>query len=341
MKLSPSITRALKFLLETNQGKMLLTIGGIAVVLLMQILLPHSAKKSAPQESISKVATKATTHEFSTPIDPIESSTNKLTSDLPSQANNQTSLLQSVLPISSSPCPMRIYAATPNQEKNISEAYLPHGRLIKCVLVNTVDSSRIATPIIGMVLEDVYQNGICIIPAGTEVHGTAQIDRSRERIASEKDWIVVWQNGKELPIKGIALSNTQHGVQEKWGITDGSAGLEGEILKSDKLAQLKEILATTVAAAGAGLVPVTTTTSPFGNTQVATTGSAQAVLGSSIQAAGKVYAEQIMQSIQRDGWFVRCPAGSKFYLYTLETIDLANASVGAGNNGNNKPGGSS
>lgn len=337
MKLSPNITRILKFLLETNKGKMFLTIGGIMFVLLMQFLFPH-VKKATTQESISKVATKATTHEFSTPIDSIEAS--KSTASSSSQANNQTSLLQSVLPTpSSSPSPMRIYAVAPNQEKNISESYLPHGRLIKCVLVNTVDSSRITTPIIGMVLEDVYQNGICIIPAGTEVHGTAQIDRSRERIASEKDWIVVWQNGKELPIKGIALSNTQHGTQEKWGITDGSAGLEGEILKSDKLAQLKEILATTIAAAGAGLVPVTTTTSPFGNTQVATTGSAQAVLGSSIQAAGKVYAEQIMQSIQRDGWFVRCPAGSKFYLYTLETLDLANASVGAGNN--NKSGGSS
>ena len=87
--------------------------------------------------------------------------------------------------------------------------------------------------------------------------------------------------------------------------------------------------ASTISAAGAGLVPVTTTTSPFGNTQVATTGSAQAVLGSSIQAAGKVYAEQIMQSIQQDGWFVRCKAGSTFYLYTLEAIDFSNAGIGS------------
>jgi len=180
-----------------------------------------------------------------------------------------------------------------------------------------------------MVTEDVWQAGICVIPAGTQVHGIAQVDRSRERIASEKEWVIVWQDGKELPVKGIALSNTQHGCEQKWSITDGSAGLEGEILKSDKLAQLKEILATTISAAGSGLVPVTTTTSPFGNTQVATTGSAQAVLGESIQAAGRVYAEQIMQSIQRDGWFVRCKAGGSFYLYTLETVDFSNAHVGS------------
>ena len=227
---------------------------------------------------------------------------------------------------------MRIYAdpAGPSHEEaRISDSYLPYGRLVKCVLVNTVDSSRIATPIIGMVTEDVWQAGVCVIPAGTEVHGIAQIDRTRERIASEKEWIMVWQNGKELPVKGIVLSNTQHGTDQRWGITDGSAGLEGEILRSDKLAQLKEILASTVAAAGSGLVPVTTTTSPFGNTQVATTGSAQAVLGESIQAAGRVYAQQIMESIQREGWFVRCKAGSSFYLYTLEPIDLANAHIGS------------
>ena len=326
---------SLKVFIKTKQGKLILIGSGIFTIFLGQILF-HQISNSFNKkqvEAISKVATKATTHEFNSAIPPIDSQTAKVSSP---QDQKNSDLFQTFSPQSSSAAqaaPMRIYAAPPNQDESISEAYLPHGRMIKCVLVNTVDSSRIATPIIGMVLEDVYQNGICVIPAGTEVHGTAQIDRSRERIASEKEWIVVWQDGKEMPVKGIALSNTQHGTEEKWGITDGSAGLEGEILKSDKLAQLKEILATTIAAAGSGLVPVTTTTSPFGNTQVATTGNAQAVLGSSIQAAGKVYAEQIMQSIQRDGWFVRCAAGSKFYLYTLETVDLANARIGGGKKG--------
>jgi len=325
----PRILRGLKIFLTTKQGKLILIGSGILTIVLGQILFHQVGNSKKPVDAVSKVATKATTHEFTSAIAPIDSQTAKVSLSQ-DQKNTSTDLLQMSLPQSSSAAPMRIYAAQPSQENSISESYLPHGRLIKCVLVNTVDSSRIATPIIGMVLEDVYQNGICVIPAGTEVHGTAQIDRSRERIASEKEWTVVWQDGKEMSVKGIALSNTQHGTDEKWGITDGSAGLEGEILKSDKLAQLKEILATTIAAAGSGLVPVTTTTSPFGNTQVATTGNAQAVLGSSIQAAGKVYAEQIMQSIQRDGWFVRCAAGSKFYLYTLETIDVANARIGGG-----------
>lgn len=335
--ISPRVFEYLNFFLKSKKGKWVLISSVFLVVLIGPILFQSLNRSHNKQtEAVSKIATKATTHEFTSTIAPIDSQQSKTVQQ--EQQNNPSNLLQSFSSQASSAAPMRIYAAAPNEEASFSEAYLPHGRLIKCVLVNTVDSSRIATPIIGMILEDVYQNGICVIPAGTEIHGTAQIDRSRERIASEKEWIIVWQDGKEMSVKGIALSNTQHGTQEKWGITDGSAGLEGEVLKSDKLAQLKEILATTIAAAGSGLVPVTTTTSPFGNTQVATTGNAQAVLGSSIQAAGKVYAEQIMQSIQRDGWFVRCPAGSKFYLYTLETIDVANAHIGAGNN---KSGGAS
>lgn len=319
------------FFMETKLGKGIL-VGGVIVVTLVFMLIFFSSNKESGKgaengKSGVVSATKATTHSFSSNIDPIEpqnSSSGTIQHDEPN------TMLSSILPNGIvAPCPMKIYAAPPSDEVTISDAYLPYGCLIKCALVNTVDSSRIATPIIGMVTEDVWQAGICVISAGTQVHGIAQVDRSRERIASEKEWIVVWQDGKELPVKGIALSNTQHGREQRWSITDGSAGLEGEILKSDKLAQLKEILATTVSAAGSGLVPVTTTTSPLGNTQVSTTGSAQAVLGESIQAVGRVYAEQIMQSIQRDGWFVRCKAGSSFYLYTLETVDISNAHVGS------------
>ena len=327
-----------KLLKETKGGQAILCGAGLLFLLAALTLLFPEKKKSNEGSSIElpKTATKATTHLFSNDIEPINTQKIAPSSDsTPSQSssNAQQNTLTSLIGSSAlSPCPMRIYAApeaSPHEEVQMSSSALPYGRLVKCVLVNTVDSSRIATPIIGMVTEDVWQGGVCIIPAGTEVHGIAQMDYTRERIASEKEWIMVWQDGKEMPVKGIALSNTQHGTSQKWGITDGSAGLEGDIIKSDKLAQLKEILASTVAAAGSGLVPVTTTTSPFGNTQVATTGNSQAVLGESIQAAGRVYAQQIMESIKRDGWFVRCKAGSSFYLYTIEPMDLANARIGS------------
>lgn len=70
-------------------------------------------------------------------------------------------------------------------EVEISEEYAPYGRLIPCETIITIDSAKIETPIIGFVAEDVYHDGKLIIPAGAEVHGKAQVDTSRERIASE------------------------------------------------------------------------------------------------------------------------------------------------------------
>ena len=40
------------------------------------------------------------------------------------------------------------------------------------------------------------------------------------------------------------------------------------------------------------------------------------------------YAQQILDSIKRDGFYVRVPAGKQFYLYVNQTIDLDNAKRG-------------
>jgi hypothetical protein len=41
------------------------------------------------------------------------------------------------------------------------------------------------------------------------------------------------------------------------------------------------------------------------------------------------YADQIVKSIERDGFFVRVPAGKQFYVYCSEAIDLSRAKIGA------------
>jgi len=117
------------------------------------------------------------------------------------------------------------------EPKSLSSVYAPFGRLISCETVITVDSDSIQTPIIGLVTEDVYQAGKLVIPAGTEVHGTAQADRHRERIASGGSWTLVWQSGEELRLKAIVLDREFSGDQEGWGITDGSAGLRARVMK--------------------------------------------------------------------------------------------------------------
>jgi hypothetical protein len=226
------------------------------------------------------------------------------------------------------PLPQRIYAAVGTE--GVSDEFLPYGRLVPCELVVTVDSSGITTPIIGMVTEDQWENGHLIIPAGAEVHGTCMLDRTtRDRIASDRNWTLVWQaSGKELPIQGIALDSSPRADGTGWDITDGSAGLRGMTLKSDKWAEIKEIIAKAISAGAAGFVPTVTSVGPFGSVSSTTTGSWQTALAQTVSAAGQVYGDKIEKSIKDDGVFVRVPAGKQFYLYVMQTVDLTKATRG-------------
>lgn len=88
--------------------------------------------------------------------------------------------------------------------------YAPAGRKLRCRLVNTVDSANIDTPIIALVTDDLWHDGRLIIPAGTEVHGKASVDRLRERIVASGAWTLVWQSGEELVVNGIALDREEY-----------------------------------------------------------------------------------------------------------------------------------
>ena len=92
--------------------------------------------------------------------------------------------------------PISLFAETPATagQKPLGKNYAPFGRLIPCELIVTVDSSAMQTPIVGLVTENIYFGGRLLIPAGTEIHGKAQTDRTRERIASSGGWTFVWQD---------------------------------------------------------------------------------------------------------------------------------------------------
>lgn len=207
-------------------------------------------------------------------------------------------------------------------KKTISSIYAPFGRLIPCETVVTVDSASMQTPIIGLITENIYHAGKLVIPAGTEVHGTAQSDRHRERIASGSSWTLVWQTGEELHLRAIALDREFSGDQEGWGITDGSAGLRGRIIKSDNLAEIKLFAATFLSAAASGLTEQQQTV--FGPINSPSLGNAPFEGAQQVLAA---YAQRIYDSIQKDGFYVRVPSGKQFYLYVLQTIDRADAMI--------------
>lgn len=200
--------------------------------------------------------------------------------------------------------------------------YAPAGRLLRCQLINTVDSANIDTPIIALVTDDLWHGGRLIIPAGAEVHGKASVNRLRERVVASGSWNLVWQTGEELVVAGIALDREQLG-RDQWAITDGSAGLRGQILRSDSLAEIKLFVATFISGAAAGLQERTATL--LGDQVARTTQNA------ALEGASRVmnrYSQQILETIQREGIYVRVPAGKEMYLYITTTIDLANAKKG-------------
>jgi hypothetical protein len=214
-------------------------------------------------------------------------------------------------------------AAGVAEPKSVSSTYAPFGRLIPCETVITVDSASIQTPIIGLVTENVYHAGKLVIPVGTEVHGTAQTDHHRERISSGSSWTLVWQSGEELHLKALTLDREFSGDQEGWGITDGSAGLRGRIIKSDDLADIKLFAATFLSGAAGALTEKQQTV--FGPINSPTLNNAPF---EGAQKVLSVYAQRIYEAIQKDGFYVRVPSGKQFYLYVLQTIDRADAAVG-------------
>jgi hypothetical protein len=220
--------------------------------------------------------------------------------------------------------PISLFAETPQSEqKPLGKNYAPYGRLVPCELIVTVDSSGIQTPIIGLVTEDIYHDGRLIIPAGTEVHGKAQTDRSRERIASSGNWTLVWQTGEELKLSGIALDREADPSGGGWGITDGSAGLRGRVVKTDDLAEIKLFAATFLSGAASAFTQQQPTI--YGS-QIAPTLENAPLTGA--QSVLQAYAQQILDSIKRDGFYVRVPAGKQFYLYVTQTIDESDAAIG-------------
>ena len=101
------------------------------------------------------------------------------------------------------------------------------------------------------------------------------------------------------------------------------AGLRGEIIKSDNLADIKLFAATFLSGAASALTEKQQTV--FGPINSPTLNNAPFA---GAQSVLQTYAQQILDSIQKNGFYVRVPSGKQFYLYVLQTIDDADASLG-------------
>ncbi|MDQ3622382.1 MAG: TrbI/VirB10 family protein [Verrucomicrobiota bacterium] len=313
-------------MLRSPSGALALFLLGLIVVLVMvnsrrnpgdRSNATNAATTSAPKSARDQQLTQTVEREIS-PFHPPQTDAKRVREPVKTEPK-QTPTAPALPPLS-------LVAETPREElqpKKFSANFAPFGRLIPCELVITVDSSSINTPIVGLVTEDVFHHGELIVATGTEVHGSATVDRTRERIASDGRWTIVWQNGDELNVSGLALDHERDAATGTWAITDGSAGLRGRLIKSDNLAELKLYAAALLS--GAADVFTDKNTSAFGSftrpsLQNAPLKGAQSVLDR--------YAQQILTAIERDGFYARVPAGKQFYLYVTQTLDRDDAKIG-------------
>ena len=229
--------------------------------------------------------------------------------------------------------PISLFTASAATEASeLSKTYAPYGRLIPCETVVTIESSRLDTPVIGLVTDDVWHEGRLIIPAGAEVHGRASLDRSRERVAVAGKWVVVWRdgtslNGTELVLSGIALDRQKNDTTGEFGMRDGSAGLVGQLIKSDNWQEVKLFASTFLAGMASGLQEMRNQGTAYGDVAVPVASGKNAALQGTSDVLN-LYAKQIQDVIARDGFYVRVPAGKQFYLYVTETVDQAKGARG-------------
>lgn len=193
----------------------------------------------------------------------------------------------------------------------------PYGRIIPCVTVTTIESNRLETPLIGLVTEDVWHDGKVIVPAGAEVHGRADLDRNRERLAVAGSWMIVWrtsgaENGTELRVSGLALDRESE--------SEGSAGLQGQVLRSGEDHALRLFAATFLASATSALQDTRTTAGLIGESSLPLATARNATLAGS-GAILREYAQQLREAVAKDGFYLRVPAGKPFYLYVTQSIE--------------------
>lgn len=227
-------------------------------------------------------------------------------------------------------------AEAQRDEVFLSERYAPFGRLLDCKLVNTLESNVDGTPLIALVISDLWWTNPqgerkLIIPAGTEVHGKMG-SCVRNRMMCAGNFVLVWQItsaevGLELQIQGRVLEKSnQPGKKNMATITDMAAGLPGRVMSNN---DLNEMLQYTMAfAQGLSAGFKTNTTYDNGSSIVSQNdGTTKNALATAFESLSNVALENITDKISKESYFVRVAAGTEFYLYIEQVVNVEKAAI--------------
>ena len=225
---------------------------------------------------------------------------------------------------------------TTEKEVFLSERYAPFGRLLNCKLVNTLESNVEGTPLIAMVIEDLWWVNSkgerkLIIPAGTEVHGKMG-SCIRNRMMASGNFVLVWQLtsgevGMELQLNGRVLEKSnQAGNKNLATITDMAAGIPGRVMNNNNLNEMLQYTMAFVQGLSAGYQ--TTRTYDNGNTIIRENdGSTKNALASAFQQMSEVALENISDKINKESYYIRVAAGTEFYLYIEQVTNVEKAAI--------------
>ena len=219
-----------------------------------------------------------------------------------------------------------VIAPTPLPDPKL---YLPRATLIPCALILTIDSSSRDTPVLAEVTQDVKAfgaNGKVVIPAGTLVAGFASPNRVRDRIEVKGSWDLIFvKTGKEYEFRGIACDRIYDQNTGRYGLTDGSAGLHGQIFYTDQYAELKAFGASALAGVAQGFQTVQGN-SLAGNDLEHTPRNAGLQGLSNVM---ELMVQKYLNANDGDETYVRVPASKEFYVFTTSVIEPDRASIGA------------
>src|SRR4029077_15259581 len=97
---------------------------------------------------------------------------------------------------------------------------------------------------------------------------------------------------------------------DSWAESDGSAGLRGFIVRSDKYAEAKAILAAMISAGAGGFPEMANLLSPFGGATQLKRGGIDSAFSAGLQAGGELYSKRLLERLGKDFFFLPGPPGS-------------------------------